>query len=172
MPKNNRLGVITGSGSLGTLATDAAVAGGLTLPQPSEDTIGKVKAVAPDWMNVKNPLDVGPSGTFRQALAAMMEDSNIDMILAIANMPHAVFVTLREKNIDGNRMFGNMQALREQYPDKPLLICVVGHGDIYDHMAEIAGPKIPVLRSPESAARALAALWRYRCWQEDITQSE
>ena len=170
LPRGNRIGIITGSGSLGALSTDAAVSGGLTLPPPSPITVEKVKTVAPDWMNIKNPLDVGPSGTFRQALTALMADPEIDMVLAIANMPHAVFVNLRKKNIDGNRMFGNMQALREQHPEKPLLICVVGHKEIHEHMKEIAGPNIPIIQSPEAAAKSLAALWQYRCWRERSTK--
>jgi len=59
-----------------------------------------------------------------------------------------------------------MQALREQHPEKPLLICVVGHKEIHEHMNEIAGPKIPIIHSPEAAAKSLAALWQYRCWRE------
>ncbi|MBU3917068.1 CoA-binding protein, partial [bacterium] len=69
LPKGNRLGIITGSGSMGALATDAAIDAGLEVPMPSKTTIKKMKKIATDWMNVKNPLDVGPSSVFQQGLA-------------------------------------------------------------------------------------------------------
>lgn len=58
LPRGNRIGIITGSGSMGALAADAAIMSSLTVPPLSEDTIEKVKTGAPDWMNVRNPLDV------------------------------------------------------------------------------------------------------------------
>ncbi len=167
LPQGNRLGIVTGSGSMGALATDSAVVAGLETPQPSAETIEKVKAEAPEWMNVKNPLDVGPSGQFKIALSAMLQDPGIDMVMAITTIPHSVFRSILSKGITGEQIFGNIPAIRSQEPEKPFLICVVAHDEIYDHMIEIAGSHIPVVKSPEMAAKGMAALWRYRNIQTD-----
>ncbi|MBW1709008.1 MAG: CoA-binding protein, partial [Deltaproteobacteria bacterium] len=74
LPRGNRFAIVTGSGSMGALAADAATDAGLVLPTLSESTKAKVKDGAPPWMNVNNPLDVGPSQQFPQALSALMED--------------------------------------------------------------------------------------------------
>ena len=91
LPKGNRLGIITGSGSMGALATDCAIKSGLSVPPLSQKLVTVMREGAPGWMNTKNPLDVGPSGLFPRAFNAMMEDTDFDMILAIIAVPHSVF---------------------------------------------------------------------------------
>ena len=91
LPKGNHIGIITGSGSMGALATDFAVDQGLVVPELSEEIVNKVKKGAPGWMNIKNPLDVGPSGQLPAAFKAMMEDDNIHMVLAVIAIPYAAY---------------------------------------------------------------------------------
>ncbi len=166
LPRGGNLGIVTGSGSMGALATDAAVSSGLEMPPPSITTINEVKKHAPVWMNIKNPLDVGPSGLFKEALTAMVNDSANDMILAIFTIPHAVFRNFQALGIDISQRFGDVVTIRNMSVEKPFLVCVVGHDEFMRYAAELAGPGIPVLNSPEMAASALAALWRYRQWKE------
>ncbi|MHB8896495.1 MAG: acetate--CoA ligase family protein, partial [Candidatus Geothermincolia bacterium] len=68
VPAGNRLAVVTSSGSLGVMATDTAISSGLNLAELSATTIDLVSAGAPGWMNVRNPIDVGPSSQFPVAL--------------------------------------------------------------------------------------------------------
>ncbi|MBU2644368.1 hypothetical protein KKI24_06635, partial [bacterium] len=160
-PQGNRLGIVTGSGSMGALATDEAVDYGLVVQPPSKATIDKVRAIAPDWMNVKNPLDVGPSGIFRQSTEAMVQDPEMDMLLPIITIPHAVYrkiITSREMIL---RLYGDLQKIRHLAPEKPFVICVVGHDEIRRDIEILAGDAIPVFDSPEIAVRALARLWSY-----------
>ncbi len=165
LPRGNRLGIVTSSGSLGALATDAAVTSGLKLSPLSRSVVDKVKEGAPGWMNVKNPLDVGPSGKFVSALTAFMEDPDIDMVLAITIIPYAVFSLFGQIGLTGDMWFGDIAAIRRHARHKPLLVCVVGNREFVRHMSEVAGPEVPVLESPEMAARALAELWRYKRWR-------
>ena len=168
LPRGNRLGIVTSSGSLGTLSTDTAVASGLQLPALSHFTADKVKKGAPEWMNVKNPLDVGPSGQFTKALTAFMEDPDIDMVLAITIIPYAVFSLFGQIGLTGGMWFGDIAAIRKLAKDKPFLVCVLGKKEFVDHMDKVAGSQVPVLNSPEMAAKALAVLWRYQRWREKI----
>lgn len=170
LPRGPNLGIVTGSGSMGALATDAAVIAGLEVPPPSMAVVNEIQKRAPGWMNIKNPLDIGPSGLFEEALSAMAQDPTYDMVLAIFTIPHAILLSLRALGVDIAQRFGEIKNLRKLAPEKPLVVCVVGHDDFVALAAELAGPAhIPILTSPEMAAEALAALWRYRKWKEGST---
>ena len=168
LPKGPRLGIVTGSGSMGALATDTAITSGLEVPPPSLSVVDEIKKSAPEWMNVKNPLDVGPSGLFKEALSAMVKDPEIDMVMAILTFPHKIFREFLALGIDMQDMYGHIDAIGKLSPDKPLVVCVVGHDEFSSYISESAGPDIPVLHSPEMTVKALAALWRYSQWKKKI----
>ncbi|RJP28629.1 MAG: hypothetical protein C4536_12050 [Actinobacteria bacterium] len=160
-PAGNRLGVLTVSGSLGVLATDAAVNHGLALPPAASATVEKLRREAPDWMNIKNPLDIGPFQAYEMALAAMMEDPHFDMVLAITVLPFAIYKRIPSRELAGKSYFGDIASMRKSAPGKPLVVCAVGHSEFVFQMREVAGPDVPVFISPEPAVRALAALHDY-----------
>ncbi|MBT4639467.1 MAG: hypothetical protein HOC09_11635 [Deltaproteobacteria bacterium] len=162
LPKGNHLGIVTGSGSMGALATDEGVDCGLTVPFPTEETVDKVRADAPDWMNVKNPLDVGPSGLFRPAIEAMVQDSGMDMLLAIITIPHAVYRKIITSQELVRMLYGDLKEIRKLAPEKPFIACVVGHDEIKKDIETLAGDQIPVFDSPEIAVKALSRLWQYQ----------
>ena len=97
LSKGNRLGIITTSGSLGALATDVAVSSGLTVSPLSSLTVNQVRKISPDWINVKNPLDIGPSRIHNKLLPILLADPEIDMVLAIMVIPYAAVRTLQER---------------------------------------------------------------------------
>jgi acetyltransferase len=159
--KGNRLGVITTSGSLGALATDVAVSSGLTVPPLSSSTLRQAREISPDWMNVKNPLDIGPSGVYSKLLPMLLADPGIDMVLAIMVIPYVAVRHFKSAGMTPRDWFGDIASIRERYPDKPLLGVVVGHPTYVDDMTSLCGRSIPVFTSPEPAAQALAAFWSY-----------
>lgn len=161
LPHGNRLGIVTSSGSMGALATDAAIRSGLKVAPLSETTIQKVRDGAPEWMNVKNPLDVGPSGQFLKGFTALMEDPDIDMVISIIASPFMFLKEYMKTGSSVHRWFGDLPAIHKQ-AGKPLLICAVSNSEFVDYFTKDAGPKVPVLTSPEMAAKAMAALWRYQ----------
>lgn len=165
LPRGPRLGIVTGSGSIGALATDAAITSGLAISPPSESIISDLKKIAPDWMNIKNPLDVGPSGLFKEAFSAMLNDPDTDMVLTIITIPHAVFRIFHKIGRDLRQWFGDLKTIRQIDINKPVIACVVGHSEFLNQIAEMAGPDMPVFTSPEMAVKSLAALWKYQHWR-------
>jgi acyl-CoA synthetase (NDP forming) len=157
----NRLGIITTSGSLGALATDVAVSGGLVVPPLPPLMVRKVQELSPGWMNVKNPLDIGPSGIFGKLLPMLLADPGIDMVLAIIVIPYVAIRHFKTAGITVGDWFGDIASIREQYPDKPLLGVVVGHPEFVNDIHSLCGPSIPVFTSPEPAAQAMVTLWNY-----------
>ncbi|RJP34083.1 MAG: hypothetical protein C4536_03425 [Actinobacteria bacterium] len=172
LPSGKRLGITTSSGSLGALATDAAVKAGLELPPLDPASVERVRSIAPQWMNVRNPLDVGPSGQFLPAMTALLEDPNIDMVLSIAVMPFAVFREFKQRGISVKDWLGSAPELRDLAPHKPVILCSIGDRGFIQDLDEAVGPEVPVLTSPESAARALAALYRYKVMRDARMQDK
>jgi acyl-CoA synthetase (NDP forming) len=129
--------------------------------------VEKVRGIAPQWMNVRNPLDVGPSGQFIPAMTALLEDPNIDMVLSIAVMPFAVFREFMQRGISVKDWLGAAPELRGLAPHKPVVMCSLGDRGFISDLDDAVGPDVPVLTSPESAARALAALYRYGAMREE-----
>jgi len=166
LPAGNRLGITTSSGSLGALATDAAIEDGLELPPLDPASVEKVRDVAPQWMNVRNPLDVGPSGQFLPAMTALLTDAHIDMVLSIAVMPYAVFREFKQRGVAVKDWLGTAPELRDLAPHKPVILCSIGDQGFVSDLDEAVGPTVPVLTSPESAARSLAALHRYKVMRD------
>jgi len=167
-PRGPRLAIVTGSGSMGALAADAAYSEGLVLPPLPKRVFTRVKEGAPGWMNAANPLDVGPSGQFPKAFRALMEDPDIDMVLSIVTTPYAVVQSMPQEMLSAERFLGDVQAIRELARQKPLALCVLSHRKLVDLIKGVVSPDIPIYTTPEPPVRALAALWR---WQRQRTQS-
>lgn len=165
LPEGNHLGIITGSGSMGALATDYAVEQGLHLAPLSQSIIDAVREGAPGWMNVKNPLDVGPSGQFPKAFAAMMNDPDIHMVLAVIAIPYTAFRHMASSVTLDAFFFGSQIPLKNRSFKKPFAIAVISHKNLVDLFKTSTEPTIPVFTSPETAVGALAALWRYQRWK-------
>jgi acetate---CoA ligase (ADP-forming) len=167
LPHGNRLAVITSSGSLGVMATDTAVACRLSVPELSVETTRRITENAPGWMNVRNPIDVGPSAQFPVALAAALDDPDVDMVLAITVLPYSVFRAVTGKGSTGENWFGDIASIKKSCPPKPLVVCAVGHGEFVHKMRLISGASVPVFVAPEPAVKALASLNSYARFGDD-----
>jgi acetate---CoA ligase (ADP-forming) len=168
LPRGPRLGIITSSGSLGALAADVAVRHGLVLPPPSPELAAAIAKDAPAWMNVKNPLDVGPSSLYASSLPAMLQAPGYDLVLAVAIIPYSVVRQFQPLGLTPKVWFGDIVKAHADAPDKPLALAVVGANEFVADMARVSGPTVPVFTSPEACAKSLAGLWRYRRWRQSL----
>ncbi|HOG07800.1 MAG TPA: CoA-binding protein [Syntrophales bacterium] len=156
-----RICVVTASGSLGVMMADACMTGGLELPGLSPETVSVLRELAPAWMNVKNPLDVGPSGIFAAAMKAVAADPRIDGIIAVPVFPEEILRRFAAMGIDTRSMNGDPREWRNLAPDKPFLMFTVGGPSWLESIRKTYGPAVSLVGSPEIAARSLAALYRY-----------
>jgi acyl-CoA synthetase (NDP forming) len=123
--------------------------------------VKRIREISPDWMNVKNPLDIGPSGIYGKLLPMLLADLEIDMVLAIMVIPYVAVKHFKSAGMTARDWFGDIASIRERYPDKPLLSVVLGHPAYVDDITSLCGRSVPVFASPEAAAQALATLWSY-----------
>ncbi len=95
LPKmnGNRVGIVTTTGAAGIIAADAIEKYGLEMAELSDETIEKVEDISPEWLDVKNPIDIWPAmmvgskgmgEAFGIALIQLLEDDSVDGILANA----------------------------------------------------------------------------------------
>ncbi len=161
LPAGPRLGIITSSGSLGALAVDTAVDNGLILPSPSMRLVESLRENSPQWMSIGNPLDVGPSGQYPTSLVEFVNDDSFDIILAVMIVPYAVVKRAKQLGVSAKAWFGDIRNSRAGASEKPMVVAMVGAREFREEITGVAGPGIPVLDSPEPAAMALSALWKY-----------
>lgn len=157
-----RIGILTTSGSLGAMAADALYQEGMELASWSRRTIENVRRVAPDWMNVKNPLDIGPSGIFPMAAEAVISDPKADGFILIPVFPHMAIEIRSRFGLDVPKILGPWQALRNRAKAKPIIAVLIGSQMWRSHVQDLCKTSIATVETPEAAARALAALYRLR----------
>ncbi len=160
LPKSRRTAVMTNSGGPGILAADALVMNGLELPRLQPETLERLRPHFPAEASIGNPLDMiasaKPSG-YRAALDALLSDPNIDSAMAIFVPPLGI------KQADVAEAIAEIGLIHK---DKPVLGVLMGREGLPQGKAELHEVGIPAYIFPESAARALATLCRYREWKE------
>jgi acetyl coenzyme A synthetase (ADP forming)-like protein len=159
-PRSRRTAVLTNAGGPGILAADACEASGLDLPDLAPATVEKLTPLFPPFASIHNPLDMVASATpagYRAALGALLEDPGVDAAFAVFVPPLGVTqeaVTLA------------IASVAEEHPGKTVFGILMGHEGLPQGRATLHAAGIPAYIFPESAARALAAMCRWREWRE------
>jgi len=156
-----RVCVVTASGSLGVMTADVCMGWKLQLPELMPETVRALREIAPAWMNVKNPLDVGPSGIYAAAMKAAVQDPQIDAIIAVPVLPEMFIHKFASLGLDIRSLYGDPEEWRRLAPDKPLLMFTLGGPLWVESIHKTYGNVISLVSSPEIAARALAASYHY-----------
>lgn len=87
-----RVAVITFSGAAGVVTADLLEKSGLSLAELSEETVGELRAVFPDWYEPSNPVDVW--STVEQRGFADATERTVRAVLADEAVDALVFVPL------------------------------------------------------------------------------
>ncbi|MFX0080066.1 MAG: acetate--CoA ligase family protein [Candidatus Hermodarchaeota archaeon] len=159
LSKGNRVAIASMTGAGGVMAADYCEEYGLEVAQLSDKTAKYIESYLPSWVKLRNPFDtemlfesVGPEDCLRISLGGMLGDENIDCIVGI--LPTSPMFAFDVKGVTSE--------IREKYPDKPLVINIIGAKDMVDLWTkELESSDVPVYPSIERCVRALAALNRY-----------
>jgi len=156
LPRGRRLVILTNGGGPGIIAADAAARNGLLLPQPSEEMIGKLKAVVKRNINFHNPLDTtagADAQEFRAILRLLADDKDSDAVLSIFIPPVVVNIEDFEASIGG---------VAQYFWDrgKPLLACFLGQRGLKAKLGS-GGRFVPTYSFPEEAIAALSKAIEY-----------
>ncbi len=158
LPASAKTAVITNSGGPGILAADALEAARLELAQLQPETSARIRPLLPPEASVHNPLDMIATArpdAYRNALEALLRDEGVAAVLAIFVPP----LGIRQEDVAEA-----IVAAASTCVQKPVLAVLMGREGLPQGRAELQHAGIPAYLFPESAARALSALNRYRAW--------
>ncbi|RYF60161.1 MAG: CoA-binding protein [Comamonadaceae bacterium] len=151
------LGFVTSSGAICAIAQDYCDELGVDVPELSPNTANTLRAVLPDYLQARNPLDLGTllqtkPDSMSTSLDALVTDSAVGSILVSLPVIHqSLSLALLEAFIASTAGTGTPAIYVVQTEDKPFW-------PDFDELAHDKGAI--VMRSPERAMRALATLTR------------
>lgn len=153
-PKGKRVAIVTDAGGPAIMCTDALIELGLEMAVLGPRTVAAMKRWAPPEASLRNPVDLIASAgaeEYRKAVEAVLADENVDAAIVIYVPP----VVTHEVDI--------ARAIWEaaKTSKKPLLCNFLGRSEESPGFVELVQHDVPSYLYPESAARTLAALWRY-----------
>ncbi len=158
IPRGNRVAIVTNAGGPGIIIADACEANGLEVAELSEQTRARLAEHFPEEASLTNPVDMIASAnpqSYRVAVEAVLRDPGIDAVIATFVPPLGV----RQEDVAEA-----IVSVVEQQTEKPVLAVLMGREGLPQGLAELQRAGIPGYRFPESAARALGAMFRYRQW--------
>ncbi|UCC24731.1 MAG: acetate--CoA ligase family protein [Gemmatimonadales bacterium] len=158
VPVGPRVAIVTNAGGPGIIIADALESLGLEVAELTEETQERLRGVLPAEASVRNPVDMiasATSETYELALELVMEDENVDAAVAAFVPPLGI------RQVD---VALSIVTARDRHPHKPLLAVLMGREGLPEGKAELHEAGVPAYIFPESAARALSGLYRYRQW--------
>ena len=166
LPRGKKVLTVTASGSLGVMAADRIVEEGLDFAELSSSRLSRLREMMPPWMNLRNPLDVGPSGLFGEAMNVALQAPEVDAVLAFPVIPWVVVSSLlRENPAAVESMFVDRAVLEKAASEKPVIVSVPGHPEWREVCGRSLFPQVPIVSTPQAAASALGTLYRYERWR-------
>jgi acetate---CoA ligase (ADP-forming) len=158
IPKGNRVAILTNAGGPGIIIADACESAGLEVVELAPETQAALRKVLAAEASVRNPVDMIASATpetYRIALGLVLDDAHVDAAIAAFVPPLGV----RQQDVAES-----IVTAASEHKDKPILAVLMGREGLPQGRAELNDAGLPAYIFPESAARALAAMHRYRCW--------
>ncbi len=86
LPKGKRVGIVTGGGGLGVIASDACSDLGLEVVKLSDQTLAKIGKMMPDWWVPGNPIDLVAGNNFQTILpilTTLMSSGEVDAVMML-----------------------------------------------------------------------------------------
>ncbi len=150
--RGDRLAVLTNAGGPAILATDAAVASGLSMAPLAAATRRALRRLLVPEASVLNPVDMvagATAGDYDRSLRLLLADPTVDMVLVIFVPP-----LTRDPIEVARAVFDAAKGSR-----KPVVCCFMSRDEVLKGIAKSAVQDwVPVYLYPESAVRALSSL--------------
>ena len=166
MPDGNRLAIVTNAGGPGVMATDEAVAAGLSIPRFTASTTAALSASLPAAANLNNPVDVigdARADRYTAALEAVLDDPNVDQALVILTPQSMTDIDSIARGIC--RIHAKAA--------KPIACSFMGAADVHSGVHLLQDAHIPHYILPEWACDAMANVQRIRQWRwQPVEQPE
>jgi acetyltransferase len=163
-PRGRQVAIITNAGGPGVLATDAAVANGLTMSSFESDTTRQLKQYLPKTANINNPVDVigdARVDRYQFAIENILRDPRVDGVLVI----------LTPQSMTDIEAIAQEISLLAHHSDKPILTSFMGEAEVSRGIEILQRKRIPHYILPESMCRAfthVCAFQQIRAREKDV----
>jgi acetyl coenzyme A synthetase (ADP forming)-like protein len=161
LPQGNRVAIVTNAGGPGIIIADACEANGLNVTPLDPATEATLRTRLPEEASVRNPVDMIASArpeSYEFALDCVLSDPNVDAAFAAFVPP---------LGIQTRDVAEAIVRVNARHPEKPMLAVLMGREGLPAGLEQLHDASVPGFIFPESAARALSAMWRYRERQQD-----
>jgi acetyltransferase len=165
----NRLAIVTNGGGAGVLAADSIADLGGVLATLEPQTIASLNTMLPATWSHGNPVDIiGDAGPdrYRGAVAAVMQDTNADAVLAI-NCPTA----LASSTEAARATVEAVRKEREAGSKKPLAAVWLAPSEADQLRPLFRDANIPDFDTPRAAIQGLVQLTNYAKAQAELMQT-
>ena len=164
LPAGRRVAILTNAGGLGILCADACEANGLVIQPPKAQTKRRLREFLSTSASVENPVDMIASATaetFRRAVEILLCADEFDALIVLT-----IDVGLDDFPAVSREVHRGVSASKTKSgAGKPVLTCIMDRGDVSKPAAG-GVESLPNSSFPESAARVLGKLARYREWRD------
>jgi acetyl coenzyme A synthetase (ADP forming)-like protein len=157
LPKGGNVAIVTNSGGPGILATDSCIRNGLNVPPLGRATVKALRGSLPPSVGIHNPLDLvaeAQAEQYEAGLRSVLADRGVDAAIIILTPTAFTKVNAISESV--------VRVAKEC--KKPVVSCLLGIYDVSAGIATLEENGIPNYRFPESAARAISELARFRAW--------
>ncbi len=158
--------VISDGGGHATIVCDAAARAGLTVPPLCDSTQAQLGRILPPRSAVINPVDFAGVAeeepeVVPQVVEVCLADPAIGGVIVAGHFGGYFKISTEEL---GQRELAAARQLVDvvKRHDKPLILHTIYGGERLPALGEFRRAGIPVYRSLEASARAMAAVWRHR----------
>ena len=163
-PRGNRLAIVTNGGGPGVMAADRCADLRIPLAQLSDGTVAKLNEFLPAAWSRGNPVDIlgdANADRYKNTVAAVLEDANVDGVLVILT-PQAI--------IDPTAVADALIEL-EKNADKPVVTCWMGEDLVRQGRRKFEEAGIPTFRTPEPAVELFSHISAYYRNQKLLMQT-
>ena len=158
LPKGSRLAVITNSGGLGVMATDALINLGGKLAKLSQKTIDSLNSVLPFYWSKSNPIDLledAKADRYKIAVETCLNDEGVDGILIV--------FTQQAKSESVEVAKGIVDIVRsKEYQNKTILTSIMGQNVVQEANDILHVNNIPTYSTPEQAIKTYMYMYNYQ----------
>lgn len=157
--RGDRIGILTSTGGAGVMIADACGVAGFRTPDPSPETIDRLRLVLPadSAVHDRNPIDLTLAGlrdeVFRGATTALLEGPDHD----------ALVVVVGSSGLTAPSLVSTPVIELSRTTDKPLIVYVSPEAPEIRRALNLHG--VPTFDAPEACASALRGLLTASQWR-------
>ena len=164
LPKGNRAAIFAPSGAMLVCLTDLCTRNGIDVAGLEENTRKRLQEISPDYIRMRNPVDIWPSAAvhgvenaYREGMEAVLNDKNIDAVIAVLMLTDETGVPPLDFIVE----------LKKRHPHKPIYISFSGQKKHMDAAKAFLEPRgVATFNFIEEPIEVMGLLTRSRYFME------